>query len=63
MKEKFTTKTIPIPVDLDCILYEYAKGYKFDPDLELFSTEFFVDINKNKVCFLFGVKEKVDESL
>lgn len=63
MKEKFTIKTIPTTVDLDSILYEFAKGYQFNPDLELFSTEFFVDINKNKVCFLFGVKEKVDESL
>lgn len=57
-------KTLPITLDLDKILHEYAnEKFKLNPGFSLISVEFFVDINKNKVCFLLGTAEKIDESV
>lgn len=55
---------IPITLDLEKILHEYAnEKFKLNPGFSLISIEFFVDINKNKVCFLLRTEENIDESV
>lgn len=46
-------ESIPVVVDLDKILREWAKGYEKD-GVEIINAEWYVDVQKNKVCFVLG---------
>jgi hypothetical protein len=57
MKQEF--KAITVSVALDVILRKYAEDFKAHDGFEIIDREWFVDIHKNKVCFVIRtVKEE-----
>lgn len=47
-------KQIPIVVSLDAILDDWAKQYKPTDGFVLIDTQWYIDVHKNKVCFVLG---------
>lgn len=56
MTEKY--ESTPVVVDLDVILRDWAKNYKAQDGSLIVKTDYFVDVHKNKVCFVIDTYKK-----
>ena len=53
-------KSTPVSMDLDVILRECAKDFKAHDGFEIISTDWYVDVHKNKVCFVVHTMKEED---